>query len=99
MNPPISVVVHGDKWHKKAIEEELRRICSYELRLMEGAPYEHYTFVIHLGEAAAGAGGVAMTGAASWGTMSAGRAERPIWPTKKPISMRVSPVTRRPPHQ
>ena len=57
MNPPISVVVHGDKWHKKEIEEELRRICSYEVRLMEGAPYEHYTFIIHLGEAAAGAGG------------------------------------------
>jgi predicted metalloprotease with PDZ domain len=57
MSPPISVVVHGDKWHKKEIEEELRRICSYELRLMEGAPYEHYTFIVHLGEAAIGAGG------------------------------------------
>jgi predicted metalloprotease with PDZ domain len=57
VNPPVSVVVHGDKWHKKEIEEELRRICSYELKLMEGAPYEHYTFIIHLGEAAAGAGG------------------------------------------
>ena len=57
MSPPISVVVHGDKWHKKEIEEELRRICSYELRLMEGAPYEHYTFIIHLSEAAIGAGG------------------------------------------
>jgi predicted metalloprotease with PDZ domain len=57
MTPPISVVVHGDKWHKKEMEEELRRICSYELRLMEGAPFEHYTFIIHLGDAAAGAGG------------------------------------------
>lgn len=57
MNPPVSVVVHGDKWHRKEMEEELRRICSYELRLMEGAPYEHYTFIIHLGDAAAGAGG------------------------------------------
>ena len=57
MNPPVSVVVHGDKWHKKEIEEELRRICAYELRLMEGAPYEHYTFIIHLGDAAGGAGG------------------------------------------
>jgi predicted metalloprotease with PDZ domain len=57
MNPPVSVVVHGDKWHKKEMEEELRRICAYELRLMEGAPYEHYTFILHLGEAAAGAGG------------------------------------------
>jgi predicted metalloprotease with PDZ domain len=57
MNPPVSVVVHGDKWNKKDIEDELRRICTYELKLMEGAPYEHYTFIIHLGEAAGGAGG------------------------------------------
>jgi len=54
MNPPVSVVVHGEKWKKKEIEEELRRICTYELRLMEGAPYEHYTFIIHLGEAGGG---------------------------------------------
>jgi predicted metalloprotease with PDZ domain len=57
MNPRVSVVVHGEKWKKKEIEEELRRICTYELKLMEGAPYEHYTFIIHLGEAAGGAGG------------------------------------------
>ncbi len=57
MNPPVSVVVHGDKWKKKEVEEELRRICAYELKVMEGAPYEHYTFIIHLGQAAAGAGG------------------------------------------
>ena len=57
MNPPVSVVVHGDKWKKKDVEEELRRICAYELKLMEGAPYEHYTFIIHLGQTAAGPGG------------------------------------------
>ncbi len=57
MTPPVSVVVHGDKWKKKEVEEELRRICAYELKLMEGAPYEHYTFIIHFGQAAAGAGG------------------------------------------
>jgi len=57
INPPITVVVHGEKWNKKEIAEELRRICTYELKLMEGAPYEHYTFIIHLGEAFAGAGG------------------------------------------
>jgi predicted metalloprotease with PDZ domain len=57
MNPPVSVVVHGEKWKKKEIEEELRRICTYELKLMEGAPYKHFTFIIHLGEAAGGAGG------------------------------------------
>ena len=57
MVPPISVVVHGEKWKKREMEEQLRRICGYELRLMEGAPYEHYTFIIHLGEAMQGAGG------------------------------------------
>jgi predicted metalloprotease with PDZ domain len=57
LTPPVSVVVHGDKWKRKQVEDELRRICSYELRLMEGAPYEHYTFIFHLGEAAGGAGG------------------------------------------
>lgn len=57
MTPPVSVVVHSEKWNRKNIEEELRRICVYELKLMEGPPYEHYTFIIHLGEAAQGAGG------------------------------------------
>jgi predicted metalloprotease with PDZ domain len=57
LTPPVSVVVHGEKWNKKEIEEELRRICTYELKLMEGAPYEHYTFILHLGQTAAGAGG------------------------------------------
>jgi predicted metalloprotease with PDZ domain len=57
MTPPVTVAVHGDKWKKKEVEEELRRICTYELKVMEGAPYEHYTFILHLGQAAAGAGG------------------------------------------
>jgi len=55
--PRISVVVHGDKWKKKDLEDALRRICSYEVKLMGGAPYEHYTFILHLGKAAAGACG------------------------------------------
>lgn len=57
ISPPVSVIVHGDKWKKKDVEEELRRICASELKLMGGAPYEHYTFLLHLGKAAAGAGG------------------------------------------
>jgi len=57
INPRVSVVVHGDKWKKKEVEEELRRICAYQLKLMEGAPYEHYTFIFHLGQAVAGPGG------------------------------------------
>jgi predicted metalloprotease with PDZ domain len=57
MSPRIRVVVHGDKGKKKEITEVLRRICTYELKLMEGAPYEHYTFIFHMGKAAAGPGG------------------------------------------
>src|SRR5258708_8474559 len=56
MNPPVSVVVHGDKWNRKEVEEELRRISTYELRMMEGAPYDHYTFTVHLGEPPAAPG-------------------------------------------
>lgn len=57
MTPRVSVVVHGDKGKKKDISDALRRICTYELKLMEGAPYEHYAFIFHIGKAAAGAGG------------------------------------------
>jgi predicted metalloprotease with PDZ domain len=53
----ISAVVHGDDWSERKLAEELSKICGYELRLMEGAPFEHYTFLFHIGHAAAGAGG------------------------------------------
>ena len=57
ISPRISVVIHGDSWRKKQVEQDLKRICEYELRLMEGAPFERYTFVLHLGKGAAGGGG------------------------------------------
>ncbi len=57
LQPAIRVLVHGDNWKKKQIEEDLTRICRYELKLMDGAPFEHYTFILHVGKAAAGAGG------------------------------------------
>ncbi len=57
VSPPIWVVMHGDGWKKKQLEDELRRICSYELKLMEGAPFERYTFLVHMGKGAGGAGG------------------------------------------
>jgi predicted metalloprotease with PDZ domain len=56
ISPRITVVVHGDSWRKRQIEEELKRICQYELKLMEGAPYEHYTFILHLGKGSGGGG-------------------------------------------
>jgi predicted metalloprotease with PDZ domain len=55
--PPVSVAVHGDKWNKKEFEDELRRICAYETRLMDDAPYQHYTFIIHVGKGAGQSGG------------------------------------------
>jgi predicted metalloprotease with PDZ domain len=55
--PEIWVVVHGDNWKKKQIESDLKRICEYEIKLMGGAPYARYTFVLHIGKGAAGAGG------------------------------------------
>ena len=56
LEPPVRVVVHGEKWEKKAIQEQLRRICAYEIKLMEGAPFEEYTFFVHLGKGAGGGG-------------------------------------------
>ena len=56
VTPPVTVVIHGDNWRKKVVEENLRRICKYELKLMDGAPFEHYTFIIHFGRGAGGGG-------------------------------------------
>jgi len=52
----ISVVVHGDNWSQKEIEGELSRICNYELKLMDGAPFDHYVFILHIGKNAGGGG-------------------------------------------
>ncbi len=52
----IRVVVHGDNWSEKKIEGDLSRICSYELKLMDGAPFEHYLFILHIGKGAGGGG-------------------------------------------
>lgn len=56
IKPEIRVAIHGENWTKKRVEEDLRRICAYELKLMEGAPFEHYTFILHLGKGAGGGG-------------------------------------------
>lgn len=53
----IWVVVHGDNWKKKQIESDLKRVCAYQIKLMSGAPYARYTFIVHIGKGAAGAGG------------------------------------------
>jgi predicted metalloprotease with PDZ domain len=60
VEPAVHVVVHGDKWDKKRLQDQLHRICAYELKLMEGAPYQSYTFFFHLGKAGSGPGGGGM---------------------------------------
>ena len=54
--PEIWVVIHGDNWSRKHVEEDLRRICKYELKLMDGAPFGRYTFILHVGKGAGGGG-------------------------------------------
>ncbi|MDP9338725.1 MAG: PDZ domain-containing protein [Acidobacteriota bacterium] len=57
VKPEIWVVVHGDNWKKKQVASDLKRICEYEIKLMGGAPYARYTFILHIGKGAAGTGG------------------------------------------
>jgi predicted metalloprotease with PDZ domain len=52
----IRAVVHGDQWSQKKIETDLSRICNYELKLMDGAPFEHYLFILHIGKGSGGGG-------------------------------------------
>ena len=56
VSPRITVVIHGDNWKKNRVEDELRRICQYEIKLMGSAPFEHYTFILHIGKGAGGGG-------------------------------------------
>jgi predicted metalloprotease with PDZ domain len=56
ITPAIWVVIHGDNWSKKQVEEDLKRICNYELKVMVGAPFERYTFILHIGKGAGGGG-------------------------------------------
>lgn len=57
LTPRIHVVVHGDDWKRHDVESALRKICAYEIKLMDGAPYPEYTFLFHIGKAANGGGG------------------------------------------
>jgi predicted metalloprotease with PDZ domain len=57
MSPEVWVIIHGDNYKKKRVEAELKRICEYEIKLMGKAPYWRYTFIVHIGKGATGAGG------------------------------------------
>jgi predicted metalloprotease with PDZ domain len=57
LSPPVHVVIHGDNYKKHDVEAALRKICMSEIKLMDGAPYDQYTFIFHIGKAAGGGGG------------------------------------------
>lgn len=57
LTPPVHVVIHGDDYKRHEVENALRKICAYEIKLMDGAPYPEYTFIFHIGKAANGSGG------------------------------------------
>ncbi len=43
------VVVDAKDWNKSRLEDDLRRITGYELKLMGGPPFKEYTFFFHIG--------------------------------------------------
>ena len=57
ITPDVFVAIHGDNWKQGDVETMLRKICMYEVQLMNGAPFNHYLFILHIGKAAQGAGG------------------------------------------
>ena len=57
LTPPVHVVIHGDDYRRRDVESALRKICAYEVKLMDGAPYSEYTFIFHIGKASGGTGG------------------------------------------
>jgi predicted metalloprotease with PDZ domain len=44
------VVVDASDWNKGLLSEALRRITSYELKLMGGPPFSEYMFIFHIGD-------------------------------------------------
>jgi predicted metalloprotease with PDZ domain len=53
------VAVDAKEWKKSALEDSLRRITGYELKLMDGPPFKEYTFIFHIGSySEAGGGGM-----------------------------------------
>ncbi len=51
------VVVDGAEWNRGRLEDDLKRITGYELRLMDGPPFKEYMFFFHIGAYADVGGG------------------------------------------
>jgi predicted metalloprotease with PDZ domain len=43
------VAVDSREWNRATLEDSLRRITGYEVKLMGGAPFKEYTFFFHIG--------------------------------------------------
>jgi predicted metalloprotease with PDZ domain len=43
------VVVDSRDWNRASLEDSLKRITGYELKLMGGPPFREYTFFFHIG--------------------------------------------------
>ncbi|MGD0543995.1 MAG: PDZ domain-containing protein [Candidatus Acidiferrales bacterium] len=53
------VVVDGKEWRRDRLDNYLKHIASYEMKLMGGAPFQEYTFFFHIGPyPEAGGGGM-----------------------------------------
>ena len=53
------VVVDAKDWNRSALEDSLKRITGYDLKLMGGPPFKEYTFFFHIGPyPEAGGGGM-----------------------------------------
>jgi len=51
------VVVDAKEWRRDRLEDYLRHITAYELRLMGGPPFHQYTFFFHIGPYSESGGG------------------------------------------
>jgi predicted metalloprotease with PDZ domain len=53
------VAVDGKDWNKSALEDSLKKLTGYEMKLMGGPPFKEYTFFFHIGPyPEAGGGGM-----------------------------------------
>jgi len=53
------VVVDSREWNRATLEDSLKRITGYEVKLMGGPPFKEYTFFFHIGAfPEAGGGGM-----------------------------------------
>jgi predicted metalloprotease with PDZ domain len=74
ISPPVSVLVHGENYNKRELEDGLSKIVRYETQLMGGAPYDHYQFIFHIDSSGAGGGGMEHANSTAIGATSSASA-------------------------